>query len=163
DDARTTVEGLIGEERIHALQDARWAADRHSRPCSGPSGWVSDTDDAGPAAAATDPASPSVRIRVRRREPVHRAGARRTPPGRGDPTVSRPEHDEFAAGLIAPDDDLVGGAAVADVFHTEVELIGVEVRLPVVGLRAAGDRRRRDFGLSDGVVPVLDAQTLIAQ
>src|SRR5699024_10455215 len=59
DDARTTVEGLIGEERIHALQDARWAADRHSRPCSGPSGWVSDTDDAGPAAAATDPASPS--------------------------------------------------------------------------------------------------------
>src|SRR5699024_7257762 len=58
--------------------------------------------------------------------------------GRGDSTVACPEHDEFAAGLIAPDDDLVGGAAVADVFHTEVELIGVEVRLPVVGLRPAG-------------------------
>src|SRR5699024_6857234 len=83
--------------------------------------------------------------------------------GRGDPTVSCPEHDEFAAGPIAPDDDVVGGAAVADVFHTEVELIGVEVRLPVVGLCTAGDRRRRDFGLPDGVVPVLDAQTLIAQ
>src|SRR5699024_2293584 len=68
-----------------------------------------------------------------------------------------------AARLITPDDDLVGGAAVADVFHTEIELIGVEVRLPVVGLRTAGDRRGRDFGLSDGVVPVLDAQTLIAQ
>src|SRR5699024_9331028 len=37
------------------------------------------------------------------------------------------------------------------------------VRLPVVGLRPAGDRRGRDFGLPDGVVPVLDAQTLIAQ
>src|SRR5699024_8644655 len=83
--------------------------------------------------------------------------------GRGDSTVACPEHDEFAARLITPDDDLVGGAAVADVFHTEIELIGVEVRLPVVGLRTAGDRRGRDFGLSDGVVPVLDAQTLIAQ
>src|SRR5699024_390247 len=26
DDARMTVEGLIGEERSHALRDARWAA-----------------------------------------------------------------------------------------------------------------------------------------
>jgi hypothetical protein len=63
------------------------------------------------------------------------------------PLVSLPEGDELAIGEVAADDNRVTRAAVVDVVHAKVVLIGEEVGQPRVRPAAArrSARARRIF------------------